>query len=139
MIEAILQTPEAAASLRTGAMLRDPLDLVVASLALIGSRHPEAFTAARMHLGRMGQMLFEPPSVKGWPVNEQWLSLRGLQARRRFLQSLLANAEVWASRSLPNQLTPSLTPIQPLTLRLPAKPGRDTLAQLFNDPVWQLK
>lgn len=139
LIEAILQTPEAAASLRTGAMLRDPLDLVVASLALIGSRHPEAFAAARIHLGRMGQMLFEPPSVKGWPVNEQWLSLRGLQARRRFLQSLLADAEVWASRSLPNQLTPSLTPIQPLTLRLPAKPGRDTLAQLFNDPVWQLK
>lgn len=139
LIEALLHTPEAAASIRAGAMLRDPLDLVLASLALIGSRHPEALAAARVHLARMGQPLFEPPSVKGWPVDGQWLSLRGLQARRRFHQALLANAEVWGSRSLPEELAPSLTPIQPLTLRLPAQPGRDTLARLFRDPVWQLK
>ncbi len=139
LMDTLLSSPEAAASMRTGAMLRDPIDLMVASLALIGSRHPEAFVAARLHLTRSGQVPFEPPSVKGWPVNEQWLSLRGLQARRRGLQALLADAEVWGSRSLPDELGSQLTPIRPLTLALPAKPGRDTLAQLFNDPVWQLK
>ena len=42
----------------------------------------------------MGQAPFEPPSVKGWPVNEQWLNLRWLQARRRGLQQLLTDEEV---------------------------------------------
>jgi uncharacterized protein (DUF1800 family) len=139
LIETLLFSPEAAASIRAGDMLRDPIDLMVASLALIGSHHPDAFVAARLHLGRMGQVPFEPPSVKGWPVNDQWLKRRGLQARRRGLQALLADAEVWASRSLPDQLISQLTPIPPITLSLPAKPSRDTLAQLFNDPVWQLK
>lgn len=139
LIKTLLHSPEAAASIRAGDMLRDPIDLMVASLALIGSQHPDAFVAARLHLGRMGQVPFEPPSVKGWPVNDQWLKRRGLQARRRGLQALLADAEVWASRSLPDQLISQLTPIAPITLSLPAKPSRDTLSQLFNDPVWQLK
>ncbi len=139
LIATLLHTREAIASIRNGGMLRDPIDLMVASLALIGSRHPEAFVAARLHLTRMGQVPFEPPSVKGWPINDQWLSLRGLQARRRGLQSLMADAEVWSTRSLPDELGSQLTPIPPLTLALPTKPGQGTLAQLFNDPVWQLK
>jgi len=30
----------------------------------------------------MGQPPLDPPSVNGWPINEQWLNLRWLQARR---------------------------------------------------------
>ncbi len=139
LIQALLGTPEATASLAEGGMLRDPIDLVIASLALIGSRHPDAIAAARLHLVRMGQVPFEPPSVKGWPVNQEWLHLRGLQARRRGLQVLLADEEVWASRSAPDRLQPALTPIPPLTLGLPAEASRQNLALLFADPVWQLK
>lgn len=68
----------------------------------------------------MGQVLFEPPSVQGWPHNAQWLNLRLLQARRRTLQALLADEEVWASALLP------------------ATPSRTNLSALFADPVWQL-
>jgi hypothetical protein len=71
-------------------------------------------------------------------VNEQWLNLRWLQARRRTLQALLANEEVWASRLLPPELPTSLTPISPLSLSLPAPPSRENLSLLFADPVWQL-
>jgi hypothetical protein len=86
----------------------------------------------------MGQAPFEPPSVKGWPVNEQWLNLRWLQARRRGLQQLLTDEEVWASAALPAELSAELTPIPPLGLRLPAAASRDNLAALWADPVWQL-
>jgi hypothetical protein len=65
----------------------------------------------------MGQAPFEVPSVKGWPVNEQWLTLRWLQARRRGLQQLLTDEEVWASAALPAELSPRLTPIPPFGLR----------------------
>jgi hypothetical protein len=86
----------------------------------------------------MGQPVLEPPSVKGWPVNEEWINLRWLQARRRGLAALLADEEVWASAALPLQLLPTLTPIPTLGLDLPAPADRSSLAQLFADPVWQL-
>jgi hypothetical protein len=86
----------------------------------------------------MGQAPFEPPNVKGWPVNEQWLNLRWLQARRRGLQQLLTDEEVWASAALPAELSVGLTPIPPLGLQLPVAATRENLAALWADPVWQL-
>ncbi len=86
----------------------------------------------------MGQVPFEPPSVQGWPHNAQWLNLRSLQSRRRTLQALLADEEVWASAQLPAELPASLTPIPPLGLALPADPSRANLSALFADPAWQL-
>jgi uncharacterized protein (DUF1800 family) len=118
--------------------LADPLDMLARSLKLLGSRHPEALAISLRGLPAMGQAPFDPPSVKGWPVNEQWLQVRWLQARRRTLQALLANEEVWDSRSLPAELPASLTALPPLGLALPARATRENLALLFADPVWQL-
>jgi len=138
LMEALASTPEAAASRRSGQRLSDPLELISRSLRLLGSRHPEALAISLRGLRAMGQAPFEPPSVKGWPVNEQWLQLRWLQARRQTLQQLLADEEVWDSRAVPATLPASLTTRPPLTLALPTASSRDTLARLFADPVWQL-
>lgn len=121
-----------------GQRLDSPITVVSRSLALLGSRHPEALVLSLQHLGAMGQAPFEPPSVKGWPVNTEWITLRWLQARRRGLLALLANEEVWSTRRSLDLLPTSLTAIPPLTLTLPAPATRDTIAQLFSDPVWQL-
>ena len=137
-MDAIHNAPEAIESKKLGLRLADPLEVVVRSLRLLGSRHPDAITIALRGLRAMGQMPFEPPSVKGWPVNLEWLNLRWLQERRRTLQALLADEEVWATTALPEELPRSLTPIPPLALTLPAKSTRDNLALLFTDPVWQL-
>jgi hypothetical protein len=83
----------------------------------------------------MGQAPFEPPSVKGWPVNAQWLNLRWLQARRRGLQQLLTDEEVWASAALPAELSAELTPIPPLGLRLPAAASRGAAAAAVAEPA----
>lgn len=134
----LAEAPEAVASRRQGLKLADPLDMLARSLKLLGSRHPEALAISLRGLPAMGQAPFDPPSVKGWPVNEQWLQVRWLQARRRTLQALLANEEVWDSRSLPAELPASLTALPPLGLALPARATRENLALLFADPVWQL-
>lgn len=131
-------SPEAIASSQQGLRLADPLEVVARSLRLLGSRHPDALAISLRGLRAMGQVPFEPPSVQGWPHNAQWLNLRWLQARRRSLQALLADEEVWASAQLPAELPPTLTPIPPLGLALPAAPSRATLSALFADPVWQL-
>jgi len=132
----LINSPEAIAA--RGKKLSDPILMISRSLALIGSRNQEALQISRVQLARMGQPLLEPPSVKGWPINEQWLNLRWLQARRHGLTALLANEEVWNSRNLPPILLSSLTPIAPLGLTLPSAATRANIAQLFKDPVWQL-
>ncbi|TVS02514.1 MAG: DUF1800 family protein [Cyanobium sp. PLM2.Bin73] len=138
LMEAIAAAPEAIESRQRGLRLADPLEMVARSLRLLGSRHADVLAISLRGLREMGQSPFEPPSVKGWPVNEQWLNLRWLQARRRTLAALLADEEVWASRLLPPELPAWLTPIAPLGLELPAEPSREALALLFADPVWQL-
>lgn len=138
LMDAIAAAPEAIESRKRGLRLADPIEVLARSLRLLGSRHHEALAISLRGLRAMGQPPFEPPSVKGWPVNEQWLNLRWLQARRRTLQALVSNEEVWASRLLPPELPNWLTPIPPLTISLPAEPSREAIAQLFADPVWQL-
>jgi uncharacterized protein (DUF1800 family) len=138
LMESIQSTPEAIKSRKFGLRLADPLEMIVRSLRLIGSRHPEAVSISLRGLAAMGQIPFEPPSVKGWPVNEQWIKLRWLQERRRTLMALIANEEVWATSRLPSVLPENLTPIPPLTLSLPVESTRENMALLFSDPVWQL-
>lgn len=138
LLQAIDASPEAIASREQGLRLADPLEVVARSLRLLGSRHPDALAISLRGLRAMAQVPFEPPSVQGWPHNAQWLNLRWLQARRRTLQALLADEEVWASAQLPAELPASLTPIPPLGLALPAAPTRANLSALFADPVWQL-
>jgi len=138
LMQALASSPEAEQSQRQGLRLRDPLEVVVRSLQLLGSPHPDAMAISLRGLRAMGQAPFDPPSVKGWPVNEEWLNLRWLQARRRTLQQLLADEEVWATRQLPPTLATSLTDLPPLAMALPASADRDSVAALFADPVWQL-
>jgi uncharacterized protein (DUF1800 family) len=137
LMSELRRSPEARTG--RGQRLEDPIGVVARSLALLGSRHPDALSISQQGLTRMGQEPFNPPSVKGWPVNDEWLNLRWLQARKRGLQALLADEEVWETRQLPPALTQAIVPIPLLTLELPAKPSRENLGLLFADPVWQLK
>ena len=138
LMQAIHTSEEAVRSRKEGLRLADPLEVVARSLRLLGCRHPDALAISLRGLRAMGQAPFEPPSVKGWPHNDQWLNLRWLQARRRTLQDLLTDEEVWASAQLPAELPTNLTPISPLGLSLPAESSRTNLSMLFADPVWQL-
>ncbi|WP_157665447.1 DUF1800 family protein [Cyanobium sp. NIES-981] len=138
LISVLERTPEARDGRRQATRLDSPIAMVSRSLALLGSRHPDALRISIHHLRLMGQPLFAPPSVKGWPTNEEWLNLRWLTARRRGLMALLADPEVWASRELPDSLPPGLTAIPPLTIGLPAPATRENIARLWRDPVWQL-
>jgi len=136
LVSTLRRSPEAQAA--RGQRVDSPITLVSRSLALLGSRHPDAFAIGSQQLTSMGQPPFDPPSVKGWPTNTDWINLRWLDGRRRGLQLLLADEEVWAARQPPPVLLPTLTPIPPLTLSLPTAPSRESFGLLFSDPVWNL-
>lgn len=136
LVSTLRTSPEAQAA--RGQRVDSPITMVVRSLSLLDSRHPDALVISRQHLTAMGQPPFDPPSVKGWPVNTEWINLRWFDARRRGLQNLLADEEVWNASQPPSQLLPSLTPTPPLTFSLPVTTTRETLGLLFSDPVWNL-
>lgn len=128
---------ESIQSNQLGLRLLDPIHVVTRSLQLLGSHHPNAFEIALSIQSSMGQPPFSPPSVKGWPQGEQWLSTKWIVARKRGLLRLLADEEVWASRSLPIELKRNLVPFDPINLSLPTIPSKENIALLFTDPSWQ--
>jgi uncharacterized protein (DUF1800 family) len=68
-LEATIQaTPEAIQSRERGLRLAHALEVVARSLRLLGSLHPDARAIGVRAAAAMGQAPFEPPSVKGWPV-----------------------------------------------------------------------
>lgn len=70
-----------------GTMVKSPVELIVGTLRQLdvapGGATPFVVVAAGM-----GQNLFAPPNVKGWPGGEQWINSNWLLARKQFLDRL---------------------------------------------------
>ena len=69
-----------------GGLVKSPVDLVVGTFRLLGAtpREPRVLAV----LGRtLGQDLFDPPNVKGWPGGVEWVDTANLPARHGFLFS----------------------------------------------------
>ena len=68
-------------------LVKSPVDLVVGTLRQFqfatGDVQPFALVVAQL-----GQNLFSPPNVKGWPGGEAWINSTTLLARKQFLDRL---------------------------------------------------
>lgn len=73
-------------------LVKSPVDIVVGTLRqfrmTIADPLPYALT-----VGRLGQDLFAPPNVKGWPGGENWINATTLLSRRQFLETVFRNSE----------------------------------------------
>ena len=67
-----------------GALIKSPIDLVVGTLRQFDLKPTEPIPFAVAAAG-MGQNLFSPPNVKGWPGQEAWINSTTLLARKAFL------------------------------------------------------
>lgn len=67
-----------------------PVEFVVRAIREIGWNGLSVDTA-RTPLVNMGQALFEPPDVAGWPLGADWFSTGAMLARMNFAASLAAN------------------------------------------------
>jgi uncharacterized protein (DUF1800 family) len=83
---------KAASSYRS--LVKQPVELMVHGLRALGA-YDQSALALRAASG-MGQNLFDPPDVGGWPLNESWISSNTVLARVNFVTSLVA-----AVKSLP--------------------------------------
>ena len=76
-----------------GTLVKSPVDLVVGSLRQFrfAVEDPAPFAVI---LRQLGQDLFNPPNVKGWPVGDAWLNTTTLLARKGFLNRLFRADEM---------------------------------------------
>ena len=70
------------------ALIKSPIDLVVGTLRQLGMHPSDAIPFAVAAAG-MGQNLFAPPNVRGWPGRQAWINSSSLLARKQFLDRLL--------------------------------------------------
>jgi uncharacterized protein (DUF1800 family) len=70
-----------------GTMVKSPVELVVGTLRQLDVA-PSGATPFVVVAAGMGQNLFSPPNVKGWPGGEQWINSTSLLARKQFLDRL---------------------------------------------------
>ena len=86
------------------ALVKSPAEFVVGAYRTLGL--PQIDGSALRVLKQMGQVLFYPPNVAGWPGGANWLTSDTMIARQNFLKVLLNSQTIAASswlRGLPMQ------------------------------------
>ena len=72
-----------------GAKVKSPADLVVGAARSLGARAAPSHALVRQ-MGRMGQLVFLPPSVAGWDSGRAWINMSTLYLRQNTLTFMLA-------------------------------------------------
>jgi uncharacterized protein (DUF1800 family) len=76
---------KAASSYRS--LVKQPIEFMVSALRAVGAESMSQ--VALQHGNGMGQTLFDPPDVGGWPLNEAWISSNTVMARVNFVTALI--------------------------------------------------
>ena len=70
------------------ALIKSPVDFVIGTLNTLELEAPDPAVLAFV-LRRLGQDLFAPPNVRGWPGGETWINSSTLLARKQMAERLL--------------------------------------------------
>lgn len=134
-----------------GTLVKSPTELIVGTLRFFPLSQPEPTLLARAGAA-LGQDLFDPPNVKGWPGGQAWITSNTLLARQKFLDRVTRVVETpdvrrdgargagaSASRHDASTLVALLLPLPPVNAETPATDASARARQLMLDPVYQLK
>jgi uncharacterized protein (DUF1800 family) len=82
----LLLQPELIERDQDNALVKSPAELAVGLIRQSGGAlvHPDALA---LRLAGMGQNLFAPPNVRGWPGGNAWITTQSLLARKQFLDA----------------------------------------------------
>jgi uncharacterized protein (DUF1800 family) len=89
-LRGLLETNAFWASDNRGALVKSPVEIVVGTLRQLGVAPDDTLPLAFAIAG-MGQNLFAPPNVRGWPGGEVWINSNTLLARKQFLDRIARN------------------------------------------------
>jgi uncharacterized protein (DUF1800 family) len=141
----------------TASLVKSPVDLVVGTLRQFRMTVADPLPFA-LTVGRLGQDLFAPPNVRGWPGGDAWINATTLLARKQFLEmafrgseagmqpamqgalrSLQFDGDAWFAQfgGAPGRWQRVVFAGQPVSAV--AGQGMDALRVAVQDPAYQLK
>jgi uncharacterized protein (DUF1800 family) len=129
-LQALLTSDAFYAPENRGTLIKSPVELVVGTMRQFGMRPGETVPFAVATAG-MGQNLFGPPNVKGWPGGEAWINSSTLLARKAFLDRLFRADD--AAGRMDSPVAPEMTAAATTTMTdalTPATPAPDASAEL---------
>jgi len=87
VLRALFMSDAFYAEVNRGSLVKSPVDLVIGTLRAFRFQvnEPGPFVNA---LRQLGQDLFNPPNVKGWPGGEAWIHSASLLGRKQLLERL---------------------------------------------------
>jgi uncharacterized protein (DUF1800 family) len=137
LMRAVFTSPEFTADRSYRALVKSPTEFMVHTLRALHA--PQLSRLVVQSAQGMGQVLFDPPDVGGWPNNEAWISSNNVVARVNFVAAVLNQLQsVPSGQDAPRHVD---TVLGPATAKLLDQAGDDhtrwylTLAS----PEFQLK
>ena len=138
-----------------GVLIKSPVELLVSTIRVLNVPMNDSVALAK-YCKRLGQDLFDPPNVKGWPGGIRWITSATLLNRWQLLQRGLRGSEMgghlhpqagmdkmhgtpWVMEEELETIQSVLTPVPPVH---PLSAGVDrwqAVSQLVLDPTYQLK
>ena len=155
VLRAMFSSPHFWAPENRGVLIKSPVELMVGTIRLFDLRVSDSRILPR-YSRRLGQDLFDPPNVKGWPGGTRWITTNSLLDRRQLLQRGLRGHEMgghrhhtksmvngheptWIKKASFRGLQAVLLPIQPVQT-VPGDIERwQAVRHLILDPTYQLK
>ena len=154
LLRDLLLTPQFWAPENRGVLIKSPVELLVGTMRLFNVPIEDAshlIGVAR----RIGQDVFDPPNVKGWPGGTRWITTSTLLDRHQVLHRMIRGHELGHPQGM-DEMNPShgvnwlatapldlvqatllpLAPVQPVVLE---EDRTQVVHQLVLDPVYQLK
>jgi uncharacterized protein (DUF1800 family) len=160
LLQALMTSPQFWASENRGGLIKSPVELLVGTMRLFNLPLPDQTALVRAGR-RLGQDLFDPPNVKGWPGGARWITTATLPARWQILQLSIRGHEVghrhgegmgmgvsigngsgtagWLATEPEEVLQATLLPIPPVRPLDLGEDRRQVVRQLVLDPAYQLK
>jgi uncharacterized protein (DUF1800 family) len=134
-LEAVFRGPGFRAAGHRLSLVKGPVEFVVGSLRAAGV--PEVPPFVHGALDRMGQILFRPPSVKGWPSGTAWLTSGAVVERLTTARRIAALAPEDHAETIAETAFGDDTPAE-LAEALAAVTGRDRVALVLGSPEFQM-
>ena len=86
----LLETNSFWARENRGTLVKSPVEIVVGTLRQL-DLSPDETVPLALAVAGMGQNLFGPPNVRGWPGGDEWINSSTLLARKQFLDRIAHN------------------------------------------------
>lgn len=91
LMHAVLTSPEFSSNANYRSLVKSPVEFMIHAARALGVSSPSRLIAASG--SGMGQTLFDPPDVNGWPNNESWISSNTVVERVNFVTAVIAQGK----------------------------------------------